>query len=221
MSARRHDDVNAATIARAVAGDRRPAGGSVPRTGKTPEPEERPGARQTNERREAQQGMKRREAQQGSERREAPRAIKRREASQGTQRREDPVMDDRIAADPDASASQKTSRWFRPTVVNVKLIYAGYLASLAMPFLAIIAALFAYQSAKQNPPAWLATHYTYQLRTFWIGLAANLIAWALSFLGVGLLLFPLIAVWLVARSVKGLIRIARQHEIEEPNSYFV
>ncbi len=120
-----------------------------------------------------------------------------------------------------SGASVKTSRWFRPTVVNVKLIYAGYLASLAMPFLAILAALFAYQSAKQNPPPWLATHYTYQMRTFWIGLGANLVAWALSFLGVGLLLFPLIAVWLVARSVKGLIRIARQHEIEDPNSYFV
>lgn len=142
-----------------------------------------------------------------------------RDAAASPPPQEAPEMDDGSGAG--SGATMKTSRWFRPTVVNVKLIYAGYLASLAMPFLAIIAALFAYQSAKQNPPAWLATHYTYQMRTFWIGLGANLIAWALSFLGVGLLLFPLIAVWLVSRSVKGLIRIARQHEIEDPNSYFV
>lgn len=180
MSARRHDDVNAVTIARAVAPGRP---GSVPRTGK--------------------------------------RKADLRDAPANPPPREDPVMNDRITANSGTTASQKTSRWFRPTVVNVKLIYAGYLASLAMPFLAIVAALFAYQSAKHNPPAWLATHYTYQMRTFWIGLAANLIAWALSFVGVGLLLFPLIAVWLVARSVKGLIRVARQDEIEEPNSYFV
>jgi len=130
-------------------------------------------------------------------------------------------MDEPGAATPPPEPTARRSRWFRPTPVNAKLIYAGYLASLAMPFLAILAALFAYQSAKQHPPAWLATHYTYQLRTFWIGLAANLIAYALLFVGVGLLLFPLIAVWLVARSVKGLIRVAREHPIEEPNSYFV
>ncbi|MEM8663001.1 MAG: hypothetical protein AAGF49_02620 [Pseudomonadota bacterium] len=116
---------------------------------------------------------------------------------------------------------QAKSRWFSPSVVNAKLIYAGYLASLAMPFLAILAALFAHQSAKQDPPAWLATHYTYQIRTFWIGLIANIIAWALAFVGIGLLLFPLIAVWVVARSVRGLINLARREPIEDPQSFFV
>lgn len=113
------------------------------------------------------------------------------------------------------------SLFFRPTPVNVKLIYAGYLMSLAVPFLALVAAGCAWQCAKMDPPAWLATHYAYQMRTFWIGLVANIVAYALSFAGVGLLLFPLIAVWVVARAVKGLIRVARQDEIEEPNSYFV
>lgn len=115
----------------------------------------------------------------------------------------------------------RQSLWFRPGAVNVKLIYAGYLASLAMPPVALIAGFFAFQSAKQDPPHWLATHYLYQTRTFWMGFAANLIAYALSFAGVGLLLFPLIAVWLVARSVKGLIRVAQGVEIEEPLSFFV
>ena len=116
---------------------------------------------------------------------------------------------------------QRRSLWFVPSAVNAKLIYAGYLASLAIPFTALISAFFAYQSAKQSPPEWLESHYIYQMRTFWIGLVANVIAWALSFAGVGLLLFPLIAVWVVARSVKGLIRVAHEHPIEEPNSYFV
>ncbi|MEO1104345.1 MAG: hypothetical protein AAFW98_11525 [Pseudomonadota bacterium] len=93
--------------------------------------------------------------------------------------------------------------------------------SLAIPFLAILAVIVAHQSAKQDPPAWLASHYTYQIRTFWIGLVAYLIAWALMFVGVGLLLLPLIAVWVVARSVRGLINIARQDPIEDPQSFFV
>jgi len=116
---------------------------------------------------------------------------------------------------------ERGSPWFRPSPVNAKLIYAGFLASLAVPLLALVAALFAYKSGQQNPPDWLATHYEFQMRTFWIGLAANVVAWALAFVGIGLLLFPLIAVWVVARAVKGLIRVAHGAPIEDPKSYFV
>jgi uncharacterized membrane protein len=105
--------------------------------------------------------------------------------------------------------------------VNVKLIYAAYLASLAIPFVALIGVFVAHQALKANPTAWLATHYVFQIRTFWIGLVANVIAYALSFAGVGLLLFPLIAVWVVARAVKGLIRVAHRAPVENPNGFFV
>ena len=71
---------------------------------------------------------------------------------------------------------QRRSLWFVPSAVNAKLIYAGYLASLAIPFTALISAFFAYQSSKQSPPEWLESHYIYQMRTFWIGLVANVIA---------------------------------------------
>ncbi|MEM9223419.1 MAG: hypothetical protein AAGB11_13580 [Pseudomonadota bacterium] len=115
------------------------------------------------------------------------------------------------------------ARAFRPSIVNAKLIYAGYLVSLAPPFvvLAIIAAIFAHQSAKQNPPPWLATHYEYQVRTFWIGFVANVIALALAFVGIGLLLLPLVAIWVVARAVNGLIRIAQHEPVDDPKSFFV
>lgn len=109
----------------------------------------------------------------------------------------------------------------RPNPVNVKLIYAAYLASLAIPFVALIGVFVAHQALKANPSAWLATHYVFQIRTFWIGLVANVIAYALSFAGVGLLLFPLIAVWVVARAVKGLIRVAHRAPVENPNGFFV
>ena len=118
------------------------------------------------------------------------------------------------------AASPSGSFWFRPSVINVKLIYAAYLASLAIPFAAIVAVVFAHQNRKRAP-AWLVTHYTYQVRTFWIGLAANVGAWILSFIGVGLILYPLIAVWVVARAVKGLIRVAHASEIEDPQGFFI
>jgi len=125
------------------------------------------------------------------------------------------------ATRPDEAETPRRSKLFAPSAVNIKLIYAGYLMSLAAPFIAIIPAIFAYQSRRQEPPRWMDTHYRYQIRTFWIGLFANLAAFGLSFVGVGLLLFPLIAVWVVARSVKGLIRVARLAPVEDPDSYFV
>jgi uncharacterized membrane protein len=109
----------------------------------------------------------------------------------------------------------------RPTPVNVKLVYAAYLASLAIPFLAILAVFVAHQALRANPTTWLATHYVFQIRTFWFGLAANVVAYALTFAGVGVLIFPLIAIWVVARSVKGLIRVAHRSPVENPNSIFV
>ncbi|MBJ3775701.1 DUF4870 family protein [Acuticoccus mangrovi] len=111
--------------------------------------------------------------------------------------------------------------WFRPSVVNVKLIYAAYLASLAIPFAAILGVVFAHQGRRSHPPAWLATHYTYQIRTFWIGLIANVIAYGLSFAGVGLLLFPLIAIWVVARAVTGLTRVAHGSAVDDPYSMII
>jgi len=109
----------------------------------------------------------------------------------------------------------------RPTPLNVKLIYAIYLASLAIPFLAIAGVFVAHQALRANPTVWLSTHYVFQVRTFWFGLAANLVAYALTFAGVGVVLFPLIAIWVVARSVKGLIRIAHRSPVENPNSIWV
>lgn len=120
-----------------------------------------------------------------------------------------------------AASGAAGSSWFRPSVVNAKLIYAAYLAALAIPLMAVVGVVFAHLARRRSPPAWLMSHYTFQVRTFWIGLAANVVAWVLSFIGIGLLLFPLIAIWLVARAVKGLIRVAQRSEIENPNSFFI
>ena len=120
-----------------------------------------------------------------------------------------------------AAAQQIKGFWFRPSILNVKLVYAAYLTSLAIPFAAIIAVVFAYQSRRRGAAGWLASHYTYQIRTFWIGLGANIVATALSFAGVGLLLFPLIAVWVVARAVNGLILVAQSDPVRDPESLLI
>lgn len=122
---------------------------------------------------------------------------------------------------PAGSIVPRVSRLFRPSVVNVKTAYACYLVSLAVPPAALVGLLIAYEGSKSTPAPWLATHYTYQLRTFWMGLALNVIAWTLLFTGVGLILYPLIAAWVVARAVKGITRVATGEPIEDPHAIFV
>lgn len=129
-------------------------------------------------------------------------------------------------ADANADADEQTPPvpsplWDQASAVNVKLIYAALLTSLAVPPAAFVGFGFAWLARRRSPAAWLHSHYTYQVRTFWIGLGANVMAWALSFLGVGLLLYPLIAVWLVARCVHGLIRVTHHEDIDHPEGYFV
>lgn len=110
---------------------------------------------------------------------------------------------------------------FRPGIVNVKLIYAAFLVTPAIPIAAMFGGWFSYRGTQKSPQAWLMTHYRYQLRTFGIGVIANVIAWILVFAGVGLLLIPLIAVWVVVRSVNGLIRVARNEPVENPESWLI
>ena len=109
----------------------------------------------------------------------------------------------------------------RQSAVNVKLIYAGLLVSLAFPPVALLAALFAHLGRQRQPNSWLATHYTYQIRTFWIGLCATLSAYALTFVGIGRLLLPLIAVWVVARAVHGIAAIAQNRPLSDPYAVIV
>lgn len=106
-------------------------------------------------------------------------------------------------------------------MVNAKLIYAAYLVSPALPLVAVAGFAFAFQARKRMPPAWLASHYTYQVRTFWGALAGYVATWLFSFAGAGILIYPLVAVWIVARSVHGIARAARGEPIDDPDAFFV
>lgn len=114
-----------------------------------------------------------------------------------------------------------TRLWDAAGAVNVKLIYAAYLVSLEVPGAALVGVALATLGRRRTPSGWLASHYAYLVRTFWIGLAAKAVAFALSFFGIGLVLYPLIAVWLVARTVHGLTRAARGEGIDRPDAFVV
>lgn len=68
-------------------------------------------------------------------------------------------------------------------------------------------------------PAWLASHYQFQIRTFWIALGASIIAGLLIFIFIGWILSFVVAVWFIIRCVRGIIWLQNGEAVPEPTSW--
>ena len=68
-------------------------------------------------------------------------------------------------------------------------IYILYLASFLAGLTGIVGVVLAYVN-RGSGPAWLDTHYTYQIRTFWIGLVYTVIGFVTMIFLVGWLVLP-------------------------------
>ncbi|QEA39369.1 DUF4870 domain-containing protein [Pistricoccus aurantiacus] len=89
-----------------------------------------------------------------------------------------------------------------PDTTMAMVVYGLYLAGFVVGFTPLIGVVIAYVY-KGKGPHWLDEHYRYQIRTFWISLVYGIIAFVLSFIGIGLLLMVALAVWMIIRCVKG------------------
>lgn len=83
------------------------------------------------------------------------------------------------------------------------LIYILYLGGLVLGITALIGLVMAYVY-RDGAPAWVESHYHFQIRTFWIGLFYIVIGSLLSFVFIGYFILLFWFVWLVIRCVKGL-----------------
>ena len=120
----------------------------------------------------------------------------------------------------DPSAPRQTDRWLQPGATNVQVIYILYLVSLAIGFTMIIGIVIAYINRGKSQP-WLETHYTFAIRTFWIGLLFGLISAALALLIVGFVTGLATAIWFIARCVIGLQALGRNEPIKNPQSWML
>ncbi|SUO94502.1 DUF4870 family protein [Suttonella ornithocola] len=85
------------------------------------------------------------------------------------------------------------------------VVYILYIVSLFTGGLtAIIGVIMAYIYRSDSQDAFLNNHFTYQIRTFWIGLLYSIIATILLLVLVGYLLFIAIFVWQLVRCIKGI-----------------
>jgi uncharacterized membrane protein len=87
---------------------------------------------------------------------------------------------------------------------SAKIIYVLYLLSLGLGFTHVVGVVMAYMNVGDAPEP-LRTHYRFQIRTFWLSLLYGLVGGLLILaLGLGLLVWAFMGVWLVVRCVKGL-----------------
>lgn len=98
------------------------------------------------------------------------------------------------------------------------LVYLAYLASLAFPPLAIAGLVLAYVN-RTDAPDWLKSHYTFQIRTFWIGLLYWVVSILLCVVLIGFLLIFATLAWLVVRSALGLDRLLKREAYPNPQGW--
>ena len=116
--------------------------------------------------------------------------------------------------------AQKTDGWFEPGPTNIQVIYILYLVSFVIGISALVGIVLAYMNrGKAN--GWLETHYTWAIRTFWIGLLLGFVSALLMIVGIGFLLMIALAIWVVVRCVIGLQAVGRREPIKNPQSWLI
>nr|WP_136251017.1 hypothetical protein [Ningiella ruwaisensis] len=101
---------------------------------------------------------------------------------------------------------------------TAKIVYILYLVSIVIGITSIIGVVIAYVK-KSESPAWLQTHYQFQIRTFWIGLLFGFIGVLTSFILIGFLILFFLVIWLIIRCIKGFQYLEKQQAHPNPGSW--
>lgn len=121
---------------------------------------------------------------------------------------------------PEPPYRRETDRWLEPGRTNVQVVYFLYIAGAFLPILVLVGLVIAYMN-RGKAGGWVDTHYTWQIRTFWIGLLYLAIATILVVLLIGFLLYVAIAVWVIVRCIVGLQAAGRSEPVRNPEGWLV
>ena len=86
---------------------------------------------------------------------------------------------------------------------TAKIVYVLYLGGIVIGLLAIVGVIVAYVN-RDDDGAWVADHYRFKIRTFWIGLLLTAVGVLTSFFVIGWAVLMIVVVWWIVRCVKGL-----------------
>ena len=124
------------------------------------------------------------------------------------------------SSEPPQPPPRKTDQWLEPGKTNLQVVYILYIASMFLPFLILVGIVVAYIN-RGKAGGWVDTHYTWLIRTFWIGLLFIAVSIILAIVAVGLLLMVVMPIWVIVRCVVGLQAANREEPIKNPESWLV
>ena len=102
----------------------------------------------------------------------------------------------------------------------VGLTYVLFLIGNIIGVTSIIGVVIAYVR-RENAPAWLQSHYTFQIRTFWVSLIGVVVFGILTLILIGFVGLLVVWLWLLIRSVVGLLRVIERQQIDDPRSFWI
>lgn len=100
------------------------------------------------------------------------------------------------------------------------IIYVLYLASFVVGISSIVGVSMAYV-VRGSSPAWLQSHYRFQIMTFWLFFLFAVISALLMFVFIGFLTGALAAIWFIVRCVKGIMWMQKGQEVPNPGSWML
>lgn len=115
---------------------------------------------------------------------------------------------------------RQTDKWLEPGPQNALVIYILYLVGFVIGITAIVGIVMAYLN-RGKTGGFVESHYTWQIRTFWIALLASFVSAILFIVGIGFLLMLAVAVWVIVRVVKGLMALQKNEPIANPQSWWI
>jgi uncharacterized membrane protein len=83
------------------------------------------------------------------------------------------------------------------------LVYVLQAAGLLVGLTWVVGVVINYLKIDAVRNTWLETHFNWQLRTFWLGLAGMIVAWALAIVKIGVLVGLAVTVWAIYRVARG------------------
>ncbi len=102
----------------------------------------------------------------------------------------------------------------------VYILYLSHFVPVIGWVASIVGLVLAYVE-RDTAPEWLKSHYTFQIRTFWIGLLYFVVACVLVVVLIGLPLLVAVWVWFIVRCALGLSRLLRNEPYLTPLSWTV
>jgi uncharacterized membrane protein len=107
-----------------------------------------------------------------------------------------------------------TFQFNRPTIVSLL-----YLSSFILGITALVGVVLAYVWRGEPRQAWESSHFTYLIRTFWLGLLGGIVSVLLMVVLIGFLLLAAVIVLVVVRCVLSLVNAQKQQPMPDPQTW--